>query len=360
MKILFIINSLDPGGAEKTSSLLTNYLSKDHEVILVTRKDKDTFFYPTSSRIKVVPIICWKKNRLKILFHYANSLRKLIRKENPDAVISFLTESNILAIISSLLANKKNKLIISERTNLANHKLPLLVNLLRRLLYPFASKLVIQTEDIFHLASNLIAKEKIAVINNPIDLDIMKKNSLRNFRPERAQYILSIGRFSKEKGQHILIEAFFLIAERFPEKYLILIGEGPEKASLQKKISSSPLGGRIIFLGTKINIIDYLSNAELFVLPSLYEGFPNVLAEALSCGTPSISFDCPSGPSSLLTGLMSQYLVNDISSKSLADKMIYVLDKKSVKRDFQEFAETVRMKLSLEKISKKWIDLILN
>lgn len=348
---MFVINSLGPGGAERVASLLLNHLCNDHSIILVSKQNPEDFFYNLHSSIRIITL---STGRLL----YSLEISKIIHREAPDQIISFMTETNILTLIASkihfLQFGWSPRLIISERSDPRKQKVPPAVNLLRFLLYRFSDRLVIQTKGLKRWAELHTTHEKVEIIPNPISLEELEKTSIPNFQNTFGKYILSIGRFTKEKGHSTLLDAFELIQHKHSNVSLILIGEGPEKDKLQLMARDKGIKS-IHFLGKKDNVIDFLKNAYLFILPSYYEGFPNVLLEALALGIPSISFNCQSGPSELLTGDLKRFLVDEQDPISLAEKINWALTLKELNSDFIIESKNVLSKYSLKRIAPFWI-----
>lgn len=353
MKILFSISGLGSGGAEKVASLLVNQLAMKHEILLMTRVSRTTFFYPVDPRVKIVELIDRPAaTRLKKIVSYTLRLRNQIVQENPDVIISFMTENNISVSTAKLLSGKKSKLIISERTDPTRHIASLGTRIFRRVTYLFVDKLVVQTTNVQKWAESFMFPGKTKVIPNPFSLSELQLNSQKEM-VANTPYILSIGRLTKEKGHDLLLEAFRMISSKVSQD-LVIVGEGAERRDLESKIIELGLEGRVHVKGNKSNVYDYYAEADLFVLPSRYEGFPNALGEALICGTPAVSFDCPSGPSDILQGSMSKYLVEPENVGALAHKMLSLLVNPACRQEFKEFSSHLQSRFSLEKIIKSW------
>lgn len=343
------------------ASLLVNHFSINHEVFLLTRQASKEFFYPVDPKVTVIEVL--PENELRNKFtspKYVWALKNQISNGSPDLIISFMTETNILSIIALLLSrffdlNFKSKLKVSERTDPTRHKIRPILNFLRFIFYRFSSGLILQSKAVVPWGEAHIQKSKISIIPNPIDIEELKRHSIKHFKPEFDNFILHIGRFTIEKGQDFLIESFYRVAEVEPNVRLILIGEGPEKEQLVQKVSTGKFVNRILFLNNKTNVYDYLQSTKLFVLCSRYEGFPNVLMEALASGTPSISVDCKSGPSELLKGKMTSYLVPENDLASMTEKILEVLADENAREKFREYSTEIKKEYSTEIVAAKWL-----
>lgn len=360
MKILIVINTLKDGGAERVASLLANQFSSKHSVHLVTRDKPNDYFYQIESKVQSIQIP-HSKNGSNSPLLFSIKLSRIILQIKPDLVISFMTETNILAILSMLIAKIVNpfletKIEVSERTDPREKKVRMHISILRKMLYPLAYRLVVQTEGVKEWAKTIISEKKIKIIPNPVNLESIIKNSDPNYIRHPREFILCIGRLSFEKGHDLAIEAFKYLAFRFSELDLVIVGDGPLRFNLEKQVQILGLSNRVFFEGKKKNIYDYLLNSEFLLLPSRFEGFPNVLAEALVTGTPSISNNCNSGPSELLKGEMAQYLIQDMTPEGIANKIELILLDTNRRDKFKNFSSTVRQELEIYNIAKKWIE----
>lgn len=139
----------------------------------------------------------------------------------------------------------------------------------------------------------------IQTIYNPLDVDKIKKLSLAPIDFKEDQFLLTVGRFSKQKRHDVLLKAYLAANTSLP---LVIIGDGSiyEKKHLEEMIENLGLTEKVFIIGFKKNPYAWMRRAKLFVLSSDFEGLANVLIESLICGTPAISIDCPSGPSEIL------------------------------------------------------------
>ncbi|HHW71281.1 MAG TPA: glycosyltransferase [Clostridiales bacterium] len=301
----FMIDNLVFGGAERQASYLINNNIGIDQIILI--EDERKYELVTQK-----PIIALNPRILKLYQRPIEDMRasnKLAKLFTPtDIVISFLERSNIMNVKSAL--KSQHKTIISVRNYLSEKyksaKYFWRVGQIRKY-YPLADLIVVNSlgskKD---LITNFdIPEEKIKVIYNCIDLD--KVELLKNQKiEEKYEHIfefpvlINIGSLTPQKAQQQLIESFKLVKKEYPGYKLVIIGTGKLEKELMKTIEKLNLKGEVYLLGNVKNPFKFLNKSEIFVLNSNFEGFPNVLLEALAVGVPVISKNCLSGPAEML------------------------------------------------------------
>ncbi|MBT7088763.1 glycosyltransferase [bacterium] len=239
------------------------------------------------------------------LFYYAWRLKKTAKDE---VILSFMERANFVNIIAKLFF--KHKAIVSERIypSIAFNKgLRRIQKYLVSFLYPYADLIIANSKAIKEdLIENFkIPSHKIKVINNMYDIEQIEIKAQKKISQEFAEFfqspvIINIGSHSTQKGQKYLIKAFKKVVETLPQVKLAFFGRGPLKPGLIKLVQDLKLEPNVKFFDFDENIFKYLSKSKLFVLSSLWEGFPNVLIEAMACKLPVIASDCKSGPREIL------------------------------------------------------------
>jgi GalNAc-alpha-(1->4)-GalNAc-alpha-(1->3)-diNAcBac-PP-undecaprenol alpha-1,4-N-acetyl-D-galactosaminyltransferase len=350
VKIAFIISSLGSGGAERVLSLMANYWARNNYSITVITFDDANPFYLLEDGIKLEKLSLLK-NSVSVFDAITNNITriKIIKKKiieiDPDIVISFMTETNILSTIGCRIINMP--IIIAERISYDFLKSRVWVSL-RKLVYRFSNTLIVQTrydkEKYKRLANTY-------VINNPLNL---KEMILNNTRAEKN--ILAVGRLNKQKGFDRLIKAFSHLAPK--DWKLSIIGEGSERSNLEKLIFDLNLEDYISLPGITKAIEKWYKKSSIFVLSSRTEGFPNVLCEAMAYGCACISFDCIAGPNEIITDKVDGYLVKNGDVDALSEKMDFLINNSEERRRIGKEAMKIGERLNIDSIMSQWDKII--
>ena len=306
-KVAILIYSLASGGAERVVSILLKKLKDSYDITLVLMND--TIFYDIPKEIDIYYLDKSSPNesgfkKLSKLPILGLKYKKFLKDNSIDVSLSFMSRPNYINVTAKLLGSGA-KTIISERTspskeyNSSSSRDTTSKSLIESL-YKKAD-LVVPNSKMISLELNRefeVPKEKLRVIYNPIDLDMI--NSLKdesiNLTKDKFTFI-TVGRLDAGKNHSLLIDAFY---KANLNANLWIIGDGELKKELEDKIKSLKLQDRVKLLGKKFNPYKFLSKTDCFVFSSEYEGFPNAILEALACSLPVISTDCKSGPREIL------------------------------------------------------------
>lgn len=266
------------------------------------------------------------------------SLVKYLKRKNPAVLLTGLGRCNLVAIWARRLAGVPTRICISERNTLslstANSRSirGRVIPLLSKHWYPKADRILAVSNGVAEdLSSTLgISLERIDVLYNPVvSARIISKSHESSGHPwlknEYYPTIIGVGRLSPQKDYPTLIRAFVILRQKQPAK-LIILGEGKERPALEKLIQEMGLENDVALPGFVDNPFAYMRGASLFVFSSLWEGFGNVLPEAMACGTPVVSTDCPSGPREILEDGKWGRLVPPEDYKALAEAMLATLN----------------------------------
>jgi glycosyltransferase involved in cell wall biosynthesis len=342
-KILFVIPSMAGGGAERIVQLVVNNLSTERYEIKIAVFEDAPISYALREDIEV---ICLHKKNMYDLPRTIWRLLQLIRNYIPTVVISFLTYANYISIIAHKLSGSAARLVISEHNNtseaLRHERFCLIKTYLIRLLYPSAHRIIAVSRGCLEdLIKNFgVPKDKVKVIYNPVALDEI--NRIKNEEPAHSWYrdktvpiLISVSRLTEQKGLIYLIKALRLVNEKIKCR-LIITGEGEDRIKLEKEALDLGIGNRVSFIGFQPNPFSFIKHADIFVFPSLWEGFGNVIIEAMACGTPVVSSDCHYGPSEIISDRVNGFLVTPGNENALADAIKVLLIEENTRKQFIE------------------------
>jgi glycosyltransferase involved in cell wall biosynthesis len=358
MRMTLVISSLERGGAERTASVLANaWAEQGHQVTLITLARDDAPAYQLHSAINLRQLrlqIPGARNILHGIFRQlriVRVLRSALRQARPDAIVSFMETSNVLTLLAA--RGLAAAMIVTEHTHPAYVRLGWQWRTLRRLSYHRADALVCMTGPAWSWFQQRI-KVKGCIIPNPVISPALTARN-ENQNGDRAKRIaIAMGRLSREKGFDLLLDAFSTIAGRHPDWSLKILGEGPLRNELETQIRKLNLGGRAELAGTVDDPFPLLDDADLFVFSSRFEGFGNALCEAMACGLPAISFDCPSGPGEIVRHEVDGLLVpaNDVTA--LADAMDRLMSNSQERKRLAARAPEVVTRFGLASVLGLW------
>lgn len=354
-KVLFYIHSLNKGGAERVLITLTNYLKKEYEIYILTDV-YDELEYPLPDSIKRINMEGYlsqddghtRCTAIKRLL----TIRRCIKKIKPDVVIAFMISSAIRAIIANLFTT--TRIIAAIRSNPYDEYHSTKKRMMLQSAFFFTDKIVCQTKYQKEYFNKLLQR-KCIVIFNPL----MDEVNVDEFAGERTKRIVTTGRLFDYKNHKMLIDAFALIKQKFPDYTVTIYGEGPYREELEKEIVLKQLEIHVYLPGDSSKVAEDIKDASLFVLPSDTEGMPNALMEAMALGLPVISTDCPcGGPRSLIEQGVNGYLCKVGDAKELAEQMTEILSNKELREKLGKNARMIRKTCNLKTISKQWSILI--
>lgn len=357
MHIALTISSLNSGGAERVLSELANYwASQGHQVSLITLADPISKpFYLLALQINLVQLNHTQSGsslfiRLLNIISRISALRKTYQSLKPDVIISFVDIMNLTALIASKGYNIP--VIVSERIDPHFYPLPVLYVKIRPFIYKWANRVVVQTKNAGAYFSDTIPK-KIEIIPNAVK---QKKCNAQN--SNITKNIISIGRLDKQKDHKTLIYSFHKLLKNHPQINLTIYGEGPERSNLEQLIQDLHLEGKVFLPGLTQNVDAVLENADLFVFPSLYEGFPNALCEAMAAGLPVIASNC-SGNVDIIRDGIDGLLFPVGDEGTLVEKMHDLISDSKKRQILSKHAQEISQRYHTDHIFHLWNQLIL-
>jgi GalNAc-alpha-(1->4)-GalNAc-alpha-(1->3)-diNAcBac-PP-undecaprenol alpha-1,4-N-acetyl-D-galactosaminyltransferase len=362
MNIVFIIGTLKGGGAERILSGMANYWhSMGHAVTLITHDAEENDFYPLSPGINRIGLNLTGPTRgflytIKQRIQKITTPRRIIRRLKPDVVISFTYMTNCEAIIA--LFRTGIPLIISERNNPIAQKISPIWKILRLLLYPMAAAVVMQTKEAAHWSQQYLDHKKLHVIPNFVELPITspQKNDLK--LPGTKHFITAAGRLTRQKGFDLLIEAFSIAVRNTAEWSLVILGEGEDRRFLEGLADRFSVCDRVIMPGRIRNPEQVMKKSDMFILSSRYEGFPNVLLEAMASGLPVISTNCPFGPADIVRHGIDGILVPNRDTAALAHAIRSLMENEGERKRLASRSPEVLSRFGKESIMHQWDTLI--
>lgn len=341
MKLAFIINSLNKGGAERVVSLLSQELSKEHDVFIILFDNNIAYEYGG----KIIDIDCkpvsGKMAKVLNVFKRRAKLKKIFDKQQFDKIFAFMESAYLPAILTGY------PIISSVRNNPKVYS-----KFITKYILPKARKVVAVSNYIEKELNNLGIENTQTIFNPTIEDENYKIiENLSKYKP----FILAVGRLHKQKNFDLLIKAYSNTKVSNDVK-LLIVGEGLERDNLELLIKELDLENKVFLVGQKDNIKDYYLQSELFILSSKYEGFPNVLVEALSNECVCISTDCPTGPSEIIKNNENGLLITNENVEEMTKAIDRLYFDENLKKIFSNNAKKSISHLNIKKIAKDWIE----
>ena len=313
-KILFFTVSMDGGGTERVINHLLGNLDRRRfypELVIL----KNEIQYDLPDDIKVISLN--KKKSLDI-FRLIFQLIRILKRNKPDIAVSFLDYPNLMLITAAKLSGYKGKVVISERSNpklcsYRDRKKHFIWQFLKKVFYPKSDFIITVSKGVEKYCKDKfgLAENKIRTIYNGVDFDLI--NKLKDQRVNDLLFenniptILAVGRLSFEKDYPTLFKAFKKVLKAKKAR-LLLLGSGEEQNKLSVLADSLNISSYVHFMGFQSNPFAFMAHADILVLSSRWEGFPNVLHEAMACRSAVVATDCEYGPNEIIengkTGLL--------------------------------------------------------
>jgi GalNAc-alpha-(1->4)-GalNAc-alpha-(1->3)-diNAcBac-PP-undecaprenol alpha-1,4-N-acetyl-D-galactosaminyltransferase len=350
VRIAFFINDLSGGGAEKALTLLSGYLAANGVEVLVITMESDNDGYSLAPNVERVVLRGGRGHRgvgkILSLPLQAFELSRVLRRSNPDACVSFLPRSNVAHVMTRWFGNRRPILLTEQISSRDNYPSKGIADRVMRALiagfYPRANAVLPSSEGVKDgLISFGVDADRMHVVYNAVALAEIRaaaRESISAMGLETRPTIITIGRHAEQKDHETLLRAFAVLRERCDAR-LVMLGQGPLRDRLVALATELGIASSVIFAGWQTNPFAWLARADLFVLSSRYEGFGNVLVEAMACGLPVISTDCPSGPSEILRGGEFGMLVPVGDVPALASAMESMLNEDTVRERFRRKSE---------------------
>lgn len=384
MRITFVISSLGGGGAERVVSNMASYWSdKGWEVTILTlfhgrqplryelhpkvvHRDLSNSTLRNNPRPDAQSLLALRDlfkdltpSERKVFLQdiiLIVALRRALISTQPDLVISFIDITNICVLLA--LQRLRLPVIVSERCD------PRQVSTgsegwdrLRHRLYPQAHRVVILDEQsLSYFAAEV--QRCCRVIPNAVLPPLYAAAHENGAARKTGKTLLAMGRLDREKGFDLLLQAFSSIAPRRPNWSLHIWGQGPLRATLKALAHDLGLDEQVQFPGFTQQPEQVMRDADLFVLSSRFEGFPNVLLEAMACGLPVVSFDCPTGPSQIVRHGVDGVLVSPTEVGALSASLDRLMGDEAERQRLASRAPEVMERFSMQRVMSMWESLV--
>lgn len=354
MRICFFISGLRGHGAERVLTFLANeWSTRGRGVVILTMEDgRESPFYPLAPGIELrqLDLLTAGSSPLAGLAHNFQRIvriRRAIREARPSVLVSFIDRANILAVLAS--RGLGIPVVISERTDPSRRSLGRIWTALRDLAYPRADAVVFQSRAVRDWFPSPV-RAKGVVIPNPVP----PPPGPRAPGKEGFRRLVAIGRLAPIKGFDLLLPAFAEASARVPGWTLEIWGEGPERPALEAQIRQLGLADRVRLPGQTDRPFEVLLAADLFVLPSRAEGFPNALAEAMACGLPVLSTDFGGAVLEMVEDGVDGVLVPPEDPPALAEALVRLMGDPEARRRLGARAGQLAERCSAAQVLAQW------
>ncbi len=389
--VFMVISNLAGGGAQRVVSTLSQGLYQHYRLYLILHDGK-RIDYPYSGEVVDLktPVAKSYFRKATIFVLRILRLKALKRKLRPCAAISLMESSNYI----NLFSGRKGKTIISVRNYKSQQGRSLVGRFFQFLIRSFYNRgdwIIVPSEGIkADLVDNFkITGNRAVVIYNPFDLELIEKKAAELLDEKTEAFydgpvLITAGSMLRQKGQGHLIRALKEIKNQVPGAKLVILGEGNLRSYLEQLAADLELKDWVLLPGFESNPFKFISRSSVFVMPSLFEGFPNALVEAMACGVPVIASDCPAGPREILApdsevlsqtkevewaehGILVPVCSGELytakqqlraEEKMLADAVIKLLSDKSLYAKYKNKSLKRAKDFEVSRIIKQWVELI--
>jgi len=360
LKLLVFIHSLSSGGAERVATNLTNYWAeKNWEVTIVTMAGIELDFYKLHPSIHRVSLNTTEDSTnllvaIKHNYWRVQTLRRVLKQQQPEVALAFMTSANILLAIASRGLNLS--VIGAERIHPPMVPLSKVWEWLRRRSYHYLDAVTALTTETAQWLKTNTAVQCVPVIPNAVTYPIASylSNVKFNLLSKYSFNLIAVGRLNSQKGFKDLLLAFSVLAPRFPDWHLTILGEGGCRDLLERMRKELKLEQRVSLPGAVGNIGEWYEEADLYVMSSLFEGFPNTLIEAMAYGLPVVSVDCDTGPRDIIRHEVDGLLIPQNNNEALVEALATLMSDKLLRHQYSMRAVEIRQRLSMGRIAAMW------
>ncbi|MHA7059202.1 glycosyltransferase family 4 protein [Aquimarina sp. M1] len=358
MKLVYIVNRIDgPGGLERVLSIKASKLADDYDYdihIITLNQDTDHLFYDFSSKLSYHNVKA-KGNPLSRMYKYASGLRNIIKKLNPDIIA--VCDDGLKGFYVPLLLGKPCPMIYERHVSRSVE--------IKKGKRSFKKRIATTTKfslmnfggryyDYFVVLTNGNLNEwsfkNLKVIPNPLSFYPEIKSTLENKK------VLAVGKHCFQKGYDRLLKSWKKVAAKHPDWTLDIYGTISKAEGLDTLADELGISNTVHFYPPVKNIAEKYEQASIYTMSSRYEGFGMVLTEAMAYGVPCISYDCPYGPSDIITDNENGLLIDNGNIDAFAEAIISLIDNKEKRKSLGMNAKEAVKKYLPETIAEEWND----
>jgi len=299
----------------------------------------------------------WFRKKVGPYLHIINrarAIRSIIKSEDPGVVLSFIGSTNILTVIGCKFLGKK--VVISERNDPAVQILNHPYNNLRPRIYRHANVVTTNTHNALNVMKKYVPENILVYVPNPLDLSIINNGYATNKKSK--SYILSVGRLHEQKAYDVLLKAFKEISPKLDNWYLMILGKGELKKELHELAERLDISDRVEWKGHVSNPYMYYKNADIYVLPSRYEGMSNSLLEAMSFGLPAIVSDACQGSLDIVKHNKTGFVIPVNDHMALASAIENLANNDSLRKSLGEAGKQTVSRFSVPNVLKIWEEVL--
>lgn len=348
--ILFVIGSLQSGGAERVAARLCSFWSNtDYNVTLATGVPKEDDFYKVDNKVKRITLefnynISGVINKVAEQFTRFFKIQAALNSDDYDVIILSATDISIRFMLNLLVSSKK--VIICEHNNYyaVNSKFK---KFARNILFKRADFLFLLTErDKETYLEKGFSIDKLHVMKNPLGLPLPT-----HIEKEPTKKLLAVGRLTKQKSFSRLLRIIATLDDSFS---LTIVGIGEERELLESLCNDLDLNKQVTFAGNQKDMGKVYRDHDVLLMTSIYEGLPMVIGEANAYGLPVIAYDCPTGPRELIQHNFNGYLIDDGESEDFSRSIECLFKTPELYKTMSENAHYHAKKQSIEEVAESW------